>query len=184
MAAAALAVTLLGLLAAAGIRVERPNGAAPPVPVGPGGEGVTDRFYFVHRPLAGDGSITARVTSLTGIITYPPPNHDQIVPGVVPWAKAGVLVKDGTAPGSAYAAVMVTGHRGVRMQHNFTGDVAGRPEGASADAPRWLRLTRAGDTLTGYESADGTHWAEVRTVRLAGLPGVVRVGLFVTSPGK
>src|SRR5262245_2452500 len=71
MAAAALAVTLLGVLAAAGIHVETPNGDAPPVPVGPGGEGVTDRFYFVHRPLAGDGSITARVTSLTGIITYP-----------------------------------------------------------------------------------------------------------------
>ena len=33
-------------------------------PIGPGGEAVTDSFYFVHRPLAGDGSITARVTSL------------------------------------------------------------------------------------------------------------------------
>ena len=35
------------------------------VPLGPGGEAVTDSFYFVHRPLAGDGSITVRVTSLT-----------------------------------------------------------------------------------------------------------------------
>ncbi len=33
--------------------------------VGPGGEAVTDSFYFVHQPLAGDGSITVRVTSLT-----------------------------------------------------------------------------------------------------------------------
>jgi hypothetical protein len=30
----------------------------PAVPVGPGGEPVTDSFYFVHRPLAGNGSIT------------------------------------------------------------------------------------------------------------------------------
>jgi len=129
---AALVVTLLGLLAASGIHCESPNGNAPPsVPVGPGGEAVTDRFFFMHRQLAGDGSITARVTSLTGIITYPPPNHDQIVAGVVPWAKAGVIVKESTQPGSAYAAVMLTGNHGVRMQYNFTEDVAGRPGGAS-----------------------------------------------------
>src|SRR5262245_52371515 len=144
---AALVVTLLGLLAASGIHFGGPNGNAPPsIPVGPSGEAVTDRFFFMHRQLAGDGSITARVTSLTGIITYPPPNHDQIVPGVVPWAKAGVIVKESTKQGSAYAAVMVTGNHGVRMQYNFTEDMAGRPGGAYAENPLWLRLTRSGDT--------------------------------------
>jgi hypothetical protein len=183
-AAAALVTVLLGLLAAAGIRHESPNGnVSPSVPVGPDGEAVTDRFYFMHQPLAGDGSITARVTSLTGIITYPPPDHDQIVPGVVPWAKAGVIVKESTEPGSAYAAVMLTGGRGVRMQYKFTEDIAGRPGGASAENPRWLRLTRSGDTITGYESPDGARWTEVGTAHLAGLPATVRVGLFVTSPG-
>ncbi|HET7246661.1 MAG TPA: hypothetical protein VFJ07_17680 [Streptosporangiaceae bacterium] len=34
--------------------------------VGPGRESVTDNFYFVRRALAGNGSITVRVTSLTG----------------------------------------------------------------------------------------------------------------------
>jgi len=144
---------------------------------------VTDRFFFMHRQLAEDGSITARVTSLAGIITYPPPNHDQIVAGVVPWAKAGVIVKESTKPGSAYAAVMLTGNHGVRMQYNFTEDVAGRPGGASAETPRWLRLTRSGETLTGYESGDGAQWTEVGTAHLAGLPPTVQVGLFVTSPG-
>ncbi len=32
----------------------------------PGGESVTDRFYFVHQALYGNGGVTARVTSLTG----------------------------------------------------------------------------------------------------------------------
>jgi hypothetical protein len=27
---------------------------------------------------------------------------------------------------------------------------------------------RSGDTLTGYQSADGTHWTTIGTVRLAG----------------
>ena len=30
------------------------------IPTGPGGEAVTDTYYFVHRPLAADGSITVR----------------------------------------------------------------------------------------------------------------------------
>ena len=36
------------------------------VPVGPDGKPVTDQYYFVHQPLHGNGSITVRVTSLTG----------------------------------------------------------------------------------------------------------------------
>ncbi|MGI8333817.1 ABC transporter permease subunit [Actinomadura scrupuli] len=184
---AALLTVLLGLLFATGSRSSCSNGpvevACPAVPVGPGGEAVDDKFFFVHRPLAGDGAITVRLTSMTGVITYPPPDHDKIIPGMVPWAKAGIIVKDGTRQGSTYAAMMLTGAHGVRMQHDFTHDTAGRPGGVSATSPRWLRLTRSGDTLTGYESADGTHWSKVGTAQLAGLPATVQIGLFVASPG-
>jgi hypothetical protein len=51
---------------------------------------VFDSFYFVHQPLAANGSITAQVTSLTGLITYPPAHPDAIVPAwkrsVMPWS--------------------------------------------------------------------------------------------------
>ncbi|WP_440085339.1 hypothetical protein [Streptosporangium sp. LJ11] len=189
MAAAILVTILLGLLHAITLGsgthcskgpVEVP---CPTDPVGPHGRTVSDTFYFVHRPLGENGSITVRVTSMTGIITYPPPDHDEIVPGLVPWAKAGVIIKDGVAQGSPYAALMLTGAHGVRMQHDYVHDTAGRAGGVSAGTPRWLRLTRAGDTITGHESADGTRWAKVGTARLAALPETVRVGLFVTSPG-
>jgi hypothetical protein len=73
---------------------------------------------------------------------------------------------------------MVTGAHGVRMQHDYVHDVAGR----GGTAPRWLRLTRDGDTVTGEESADGAVWARVGTADLDGLPRTVRVGLFTTSP--
>jgi hypothetical protein len=182
---AALLIVLLGLLVATLVKssCEGPDGnVCPPTPLGPGGQAVEDRFYFVHQPLQGDGSITVRVTSLTGIITYPPPNHNEIVPGVVPWAKAGVIIKESIEQGSAYAAVMVTGSHGVRMQYNFTEDVAGRSGGIFAESPRWLRLTRLGDTLTGYESTDGTQWTKVGTVQLAKLPATMQVGFYVTSP--
>jgi hypothetical protein len=184
---AALVTVLLGMLAATGSHSSCSNGpvevSCPAVPLGPDGEAVTDRFFFAHQPLTGDGGITVRMTSMTGIITYPPPDNNQIVPGVEPWAKAGVIIKQSTKQGSAYAALMLTGGHGVRMQHNFTQDTAGRPGGVSAASPRWLRLTRSGDTLTGYESADGTHWTKVGTARLAGLPATVQIGLFANSPG-
>jgi ABC-type transport system involved in multi-copper enzyme maturation permease subunit len=143
--------------------------------LGPGGEPVTDSFYFVRQPLAGNGSITVRVTSLTGL----PPGPVQ--PGLVPWSKAGILIKQDLSQGSAYAAMMVTGGNGVRMQWNYTGDTPGLTGAVSAASPRWLRLTRDGDTITGYDSTDGAHWTRVGTVHLAGLPPTVQAGLFATS---
>ncbi len=149
-------------------------------PVGPEGQQVTDSFTFVHQALTGDGAITARVTSLTGLISQP----DGPAPrsGLVPWAKAGLIVKDGTGQGSSYAAVMVTGGHGVRMQDNYVHDRAGWPGAVTGASPRWLRLVRTGNTITGYESVDGMGWTLVGSAVLKGLPATVQAGLFVTSP--
>jgi ABC-type transport system involved in multi-copper enzyme maturation permease subunit len=148
----------------------------PALLLGPGGEPVTDSFSFVRQPLAGNGSITVRVTSLTGL----PPGPMQ--PGLMPWSKAGIIIKQDLSQGSAYAAMMVTGGNGVRMQWNYTGDTPGLSGTVSAASPRWLRLARDGDTITGYDSADGAHWTQVGAVHLAGLPSTVQAGLFATSP--
>ncbi|MGW8882411.1 hypothetical protein, partial [Streptomyces mirabilis] len=150
---------------------------------GPDGSHVNDQFSFLHRDLGENGSITVRMTSMTGTITYPPPDHDRIVPGLVPWAKAGIIIKDGIRRGSSYAALMLTGSHGVRMQYDYRHDIAGSPGGVSAQSPRWLRLTRSGDAVTGYESDDGRRWTKVGTAQLSGLPRTVQVGLFATSPG-
>ncbi|SMC87877.1 hypothetical protein [Lentzea albidocapillata] len=141
--------------------------------------GVSDTFWFRYQDLGRDGAITVRMTSMTGTITYPPPGHDQIVAGLVPWAKSGIIVKDGLRQGSRYAALAMTGAHGVRFQHDYVHDVAG----SAARTPRWLRLTRSGDTITGSESADGEQWHVVGTAELTGLPETVQVGLFATSPG-
>jgi ABC-type transport system involved in multi-copper enzyme maturation permease subunit len=155
------------------------------MPTGPGGEAVTDSYHLVGQTLAGNGSLTARVTSLTtewGSGASPDSGSD-LRPGPVPWAKAGIIITASTRPGAAYAAMLVTPDHGVRMQDNYIGDVAGLPGRVSAAAPRWLRLTRSGQTVTGYDSTDGTHWSRVGAVRLAGLPSTVRAGLFTTAPG-
>jgi ABC-type transport system involved in multi-copper enzyme maturation permease subunit len=141
------------------------------IPLGPGGEAVQDSYYFAHQPLPGDGSITARLASLTGR------------PGLQPWAKAGIIIAASTRQGAPYAAVLAAAGHGVRMQYDYTGDIAGLPGAPSAAAPRWLRLTRAGRTLTGYDSADGRRWTVLGTVHLSGLTGTAQAGLFATSPG-
>jgi hypothetical protein len=160
------------------------HGAAcggPTYAVGPGGVLVQDEYYFVRQPLAGNGSITVRVTSLTGL-GHQIVNNQLAGSLLVPWSKAGIIIKASTGQGSAYAAMMATGGHGARMQWNYTGDRPGLPGAVSAASPRWLRLTRDGDTITGYDSADGTRWTPVGTVTLAGLPSTVQAGLFVTSP--
>jgi ABC-type transport system involved in multi-copper enzyme maturation permease subunit len=138
-------------------------------PTGPGGELVVDQFYFVHQPLAANGSVTARVTSLTSA-------------DLQPWAKAGIMIKASTKAGSAYAAMLVTGAHGVRFQWNYTQDTPGLPGKVSATSARWLRLVRDGDTITGYDSADGAHWDKVGSASLTGLPSTAQAGLFATSP--
>jgi ABC-type transport system involved in multi-copper enzyme maturation permease subunit len=157
----------------------------PTLTLGPGGEPVTSNFYFVRQPLAGNGSITIRVTSLTSLL--PPAGFEfgapPTRPGTVPWSKAGIIIGATSLSGpQAYAAMMVTGGNGVRMQWNYTGDTPGLPGTVSAASPRWLRLTRDGDTITGYDSADGVHWTVVGVVRLAGLQPTVQAGLFTASP--
>lgn len=175
MAAAAVMVVLIALLAG----ISSDQRGTPPVPTGPGGEPVTDSFYFVHQPLTGNGSLSVSVSSLRSNVAAGPAD---LRPGTVPWAKAGLIIKDDTRPGSPYAAIMVTGGHGVRMQHNYVNDTAGLPGPVATGSPRWLRLDRSGDTITGYNSTDGTHWTKVGTVHLDGLGSTVQAGLFVASP--
>jgi ABC-type transport system involved in multi-copper enzyme maturation permease subunit len=168
--------------------VETGRACTPKVPVGPGGEAVSDSYYIAGKPLSGNGSITVQVTSLTGLhasgngLAASQSPLAGMRSGIVPWAKGGIIISASTRPGSAYAAMMVTGDHGVRMQYDYTSDIAGLPGTATTTSPRWLRLTRRGDTIRGYDSADGTRWTLVGTAELSGLRGTVQAGMFATSP--
>jgi len=133
------------------------------------------RFFqaqLVHQSLTGDGSIVARVAK-----------QEETGPD----AKAGLMIsgpviaptdKTGAGPAPAYAAIMVTPEHGVRWQADFTH----KATGSSDPAPRWLKLTRAGSRVTGYESPDGVTWTQVGTTEVTELPATALVGMFVSSP--
>jgi ABC-type transport system involved in multi-copper enzyme maturation permease subunit len=158
----------------------------PFVPTGPGGGAVADSYQYDARSLTGDGTLTARISSLTGLIYTGPTNRAPTLahtePGVAAWTKAGILLTPSTRQGSAYAAVVATGSHGIRFQYDYTHDRLGLTGTITSASPRWLRLTRTGDTITASDSTDATSWHKIGTTRLPGLSATVNLGLFVTSP--
>jgi ABC-type transport system involved in multi-copper enzyme maturation permease subunit len=162
LAAAAVLTVLVTVLNTAGISVSGGGGESDDGPPA----GVIDAGTFHYQDLSGDGSIVTHVVAQAD-------SHE--------WAKAGLLLRSGGTRGGPYAALMVTPDHGVHLQSGYGDtDIAG----SSARAPRWLRLDRAGATVTGYESADGADWRRVGSVEVDGLTGAARLGLFVASPDE
>jgi regulation of enolase protein 1 (concanavalin A-like superfamily) len=130
---------------------------------GSGGDiwGSTDQSNYVSQPLAGGGTIVARVTSQS--------NTDL-------WAKSGVMIKQSTTSGSSYALLAVTPGNGITFQYNYNSSVSG----GSYTFPAWLKLTRSGSTITAYSSADGTTWTQVGTTTIP-MSDPVTVGIFVCA---
>ncbi|MDG4824734.1 ABC transporter permease subunit [Asanoa sp. WMMD1127] len=151
--------------------------------VGPHNDPVSDMFYFVHQSVTGDTTMTVRVASLAPtrqpderrVDGEPTTLLDDPSPYAAP--AAGIMIKDGTRSGSSYASVLLTKDRGVRVQSDFTQD----HEGSASSGTRWLRLVRAGSTITGYESADGATWTPVGSVTPRNLPATAEIGFYVSS---
>ena len=128
--------------------------------------GTADAFRFVYQPFSGDGQIVARVAS---------------VQNTNAWVKAGVMIRGDLTPGSAQAMMMVTPGKGNNFQRRLTnGGVSTGTAGALVTAPYWVKLTRAGNTVTASQSADGATWSTVGTATLA-MGANALVGLAVSS---
>ncbi|HEY0947494.1 MAG TPA: chitobiase/beta-hexosaminidase C-terminal domain-containing protein [Opitutaceae bacterium] len=131
-------------------------------------EGAADAFHFVYQPLDGDITLTARIASLT-------PTH--------PWAKAGLMIREGLEAGAANAMMAVTAASGAIFQRRLEagGGTMGTVDSGAGGAPQWLRVQRMGDSITGYRSADGIQWTQVGPTLMTGSTAPVYVGLAVTS---
>ncbi|MFN2384739.1 MAG: cellulose 1,4-beta-cellobiosidase, partial [Thermoanaerobaculia bacterium] len=80
-----------------------------------------------------------------------------------------------------HAIMLITPANGLNFQHRPTAGAASLTvAGPSATAPRWVRLVRAGNTLTGFQSPDGTAWTEVSSATIP-MAAEVFIGLAVTS---
>ncbi len=125
-----------------------------------------DEFRFVYQPFSGDVTVTARIVSLTN-------THA--------WAKAGVMIRESLTGNSTNAAMLLTPSNGFNFQYrNGTGAGSVAAGNASGAIPNWVRITRSGNTITGYRSTNGINWTQVGSVTL-NLPSTVYIGIFATS---
>ncbi len=132
--------------------------------------GKKDGFSFAYTEITGDVEIVAQVSDLDAA-------HS--------WAKAGLMIRDSMNAKSKHVSVFQTEDNGTAMQHRSqTGKNSGHKSGADlGDGPVFVKLSRVGDTFTGYVSTDGVNWQQIsqQTVRMS---GSVYVGLAVTSHEK
>jgi regulation of enolase protein 1 (concanavalin A-like superfamily) len=129
--------------------------------------GAADGFQFAYQTLNGDGQLVARVTSIEN-------THR--------WAKAGVMVRASLNASAPYAMMLVSAGAGSSFQWRsaaggFSTYVSG---GAGIVAPEWVRVVRAGNVLSGYQSNDGVNWTSVGAVTIP-MGTSVTIGLAVTS---
>jgi regulation of enolase protein 1 (concanavalin A-like superfamily) len=128
--------------------------------------GTSDAFHYAYRTLAGDGTITARVASISGTEA---------------WTKVGVMIRASTSFSSAHAFMLVSRGKGIAFQRRRTaGGLTTHTSGGSGTAPRWVRLRRSGNVVTGYVSTNGTSWTTVASDTIS-LPSTALVGLAVSS---
>jgi len=130
--------------------------------------GTADAFHYAYRTLSGDGTIVARVTS---------------VQNVNAWTKAGVMMRNSLSASAAqgFMIVAASSAKGTPFQRRpLDGGTSVSTSGALVTAPYWVKLVRAGNLITAYESADGTSWVVVGSDSFT-MGSSILVGLAVSS---
>jgi hypothetical protein len=132
---------------------------------------VADQFRYAYKSLTGDGSMIARVDALDNSPST--------------WAKAGVMIRQGTGTGSQHSFMAMTGGDGNGASWQ------GRPDEGQASVnndatsavapPYWVRIDRTGNTLTGFLSEDGENWTQLGDARDIAMTDPVLIGLALTS---
>src|SRR5207248_607183 len=84
---------------------------------------------------------------------------------------------------SGFATIAVTlGHGCVfSWASDVSKGLANRSISTIISAPRWVRLTRVGNTYVGSCSADGVEWTIVGSAVPGGLGGTADVGMFASA---
>ena len=128
--------------------------------------GTNDGFHYAYLPIDGDGQIVARVTAMQ----Y-----------TDPWAKAGVMFREGLGAGDKYATVVLTAGGASAYQWRPSQNAAGRnTDGPTMNLPYWIKLVRNGDLFSGYLSPDGVAWRRIDAISVP-MARKIYVGLAVSS---
>jgi hypothetical protein len=131
-----------------------------------------DECTFVSRPIKGDFSIVTHVVQAA-----------ELVDGIQRHCgKAGVMVRDSNDPKSMFVNVVITTQRGLQLlcRSNLSPIAQDVKTVADLKEPLWIKLTRSGNSFTGYSSSDGTSWTKLGECSVP-LQHEANAGLVVTS---
>jgi hypothetical protein len=132
-----------------------------------------DSFFFVHHPLAGNGSVLALITGQEG--------------GNPQWSKAGLMLRENETPGARNVFLGMSTGPGLLLTYRPAARRTTLFEGAGQRyAPRrfptWLRLQREGDTITPFTSTDGFGWTQLHSpITLRALGADLLAGMAVSA---
>jgi regulation of enolase protein 1 (concanavalin A-like superfamily) len=113
--------------------------------------GPSDQFHYVSQPMYTNGQIVVTVESF------------QSGQPVAPWAKGGVMIRQGLTPDAPHTMVDLTGANGVELNYRTnTGGTTIHTVTNGPAAPYWVKLVRSNSTnFTASYSPDGTTWTTV-----------------------
>ena len=132
--------------------------------------GAADEFRYAYRTAGTDFTVTARVANIENL-------HR--------WVKAGVMIREDLSPGSRHVSLLATPRtdRGIAFQRRLTtnGDSV-HTDGPAIKPPVWLRVGRAGNTISAYYGTSATGpWHLVGRETVPNLRQTLYVGLAVSS---
>ena len=124
-------------------------------------------FRYTYKPLNGDGAIIAKVESIQ--------NDD-------PWAKSGVMIREGFENNSKHVDCFVTPANGIAFQVKpAQSGITSLVSQPGIFSPYWVKLERIGNAFNSYSSPDGVSWKQVGKTETVEMPAKVFIGLAVIS---
>jgi len=128
--------------------------------------GKNDNFWFVDQPATNDATIIARVASQSSTNTS---------------ARAGIMMRESLATGSRVVFIgLVPTNQAQWVRRSSTSGNSSSTTVNGKAAPYWMKLTRSGNTFTGYISGDGSNWSQLASASIT-MAGNYTLGLAVCS---
>ena len=131
----------------------------------------SDHFQFAWKRLAGDGEISARIA------TAEPRSREP---------KVGLMLRESPEADARHVSILLMPESGVRLvaRKARAGPTSTTILADIKAAPCRVKLTRRGNTFTGFACADGGAWTQVGEPVRLDLPAELPAGLAVTAGNR
>jgi YD repeat-containing protein len=138
--------------------------------VGNGAQTTDDGFHFVYKPLLGDGTIIARVTSVTGF-----------------GSRAGIMIRETLASNATnsflYFYNTQSPNQIIDSYRPSTGSstLFLNASVETVNTPYWIEVVRQGNFISASTSTDGVNWIALASPQPFTLQSNVLIGFGATS---